>query len=867
MNRILILLLFLLFSLCSYSANPKGSNGFIENKGQLVDQYALPNPDVLFLYSGNGIRIQLRRSGYSYELFGLNGPMASASATCPAETAAKLQGTFFQNYRVDVDFAGADGNPEVIREQQAPEYLNYYLDGEEITRVPVYSKITYKNVFKHTDLEFFLEEGQNNPFKYNLVLHPGADPDQVKFLVRGASGLSLQNNSLVISTPLGSISEDIPFSYYTDAPAVDQKVNFKLTGSGFSFSTPYDPARTLVIDPSSNLIWSTYYGGSSLDYCTSTGVDAQNNVYIAGHTMSPNNIATSGSYQSTINASLDVYLAKFNAAGVRQWATYMGGSSFEQIFAMHIEPSGGIYVTGDTNSPNAIASPGAQQTTYGGGIDDVLLAKFDQNGLRLWSTYYGNYEHDIAQAVTVDSAGNVIISGHTQSSVGIATSGAYNTTYVFNMDVFVAKFTPSGALLWATYYGDSDVDESFGVACDASDNIYVVGWTTSIAGIATPGSHQLNNNGVLDGFLAKFNPAGTALSWGTYYGGNGIDKCTAVRVNTAGNVVVGGNTASSTDIASPNSYQPVMQSVDEAFLATFTPSGTRLWGTYFGGNDVDYINNIVLDAKSNILFCGQTLSTNSISTTGAYQPTLNTPLTYDAYFAKFSASGSKLLGSYFGGPGNENAQALALDNTGKLYIAGETTSTIGIVTQAAHQTTIGNSGGDGFLSKFCITFEPQLTPAGNSTVCIGSITTLSAMSGYSTYIWTNGYTINPIVLVNSTQGSYYLAVQIDDGYGCQGQSDSIKITVANCYMSLSETAAEEEVLLYPVPSGDMIYLQWNRSSEVATVEIYAANGQLLSRTESSASFLAADISGLSPGVYFACIKDATGFRRRKFIKE
>lgn len=867
MNRILTFCLFLFLSLTYFPASSNEPAGFIENKGQLVDQYGLPNPDVLFLYSGNGVRVQLRRSGYSYELFGLSGPMTAATATCPAENAARLQGATLNNYRVDVDFAAANASPEVTMENQAPGYLNYYVNGKEITRVPVYGKVTYKNVFKHTDIEFFLQEGQESPLKYNLVLHPGADPEQIRFLVRGATGLRLENNALVISTPMGSISENIPFSFYADAPDTDQKVNFQLEGQEFSFSTPYDPARTLVIDPSSNLIWSTYYGGGSLDYCTSTGVDAQNNVYIAGHTMSANNIATSGSYQSTINASLDVYLAKFNPAGLRQWGTYMGGSGFEQIFAMHIEPNGGIYVTGDTSSPSNIASAGAQQTTYGGGIDDVLLAKFDQNGLRLWSTYFGNYEHDISQAVTVDGAGNVIISGHTQSTVGIATPGAYNTTYAFGMDVFVAKFTAAGALLWATYYGDSGVDEAFGAACDASNNIYVVGWTTSVAGIATAGTHQLNNNGGLDGFIAKFNPAGSGLIWGTFYGGNNMDKCTAVRVNTAGNIVVSGNTSSPGDIASLNAYQTTIQSADEAFLTTLNSAGTRVWGTYFGGNDVDYINNLVLDGGSNILVCGQTISSNSISTTGAYQPTLNGVFNYDGFFAKFSAGGSIKLASYFGGPGNENAQALAVDNTGKLYIAGETTSTTNIASPGCHQPLIGNSGSDGFLAKFCTTFEPPLTPAGNSTVCLGSLTTLYAPAGYSTYVWNNGYTINPVIIANDTQGSYYLAVLIDDGYGCTGQSDSTKITVADCYVSLSETTADSGVLLYPVPSGDVIYLQWDRSSAPATVEIYAASGQLISSALCSGSSLKADISGLSPGIYLACIKDANGQRQKKFIKE
>src|SRR5436190_23809739 len=115
---------------------------------------------------------------------------------------------------------------------------------------------------------------------------------------------------------------------------------------------------------------------------------------------------------------------------------------------MTVASNGNVYVAGDTFSTSGIATNGTHQTAYGGGIDDVLLAKFDSNGQRLWCTYYGGTQHDIAQAVVEDKNGNVIIAGHTESTLAIATSGAYATTYNFLYDAFVAKFTSSGTLIW-----------------------------------------------------------------------------------------------------------------------------------------------------------------------------------------------------------------------------------------------------------------------------------------------------------------------------------------------------------------------------------------------------------------------------------
>lgn len=868
-HSFLYFVLLLLLS-ASLSANSnKRPEGFIENKGQIMNQSYEANPDVLFLYSGKGINIQLRRSGYSYELYNAEQITVPHTGSCQNHRKGEAQQTTIHNYRVDVEFEGMNPHPEIVKEQQSTDYLNYYINDNNVTHVYSYGKITYKNVFRNIDIEFLLNAGQSERFKYNLILHPGANLNDIKFLINGAKEILADHTALTISTPLGAITENIPFSYYTDAPSANLPVTFKLHNNRLSFSAQHDPGRKLVIDPSSNLAWATYYGGSVFDYGTATGVDAQNNVYLGGHTMSTGNIATNGAFQTTYSGNKDAFLAKFNSAGVRQWATYFGGTSFEDIYNMHVEPNGNIYIVGDSDSPNGIASPGAHQTTYGGASfdADAILAKFDPSGLRLWSTYFGDNAHDLAQAITLDNSGNVIIGGHTKSISGIATPGVYSTTQSGLDDVFIAKFTPAGTLLWATYYGDSGDEEAFGLVCDAANNIYVTGWSWSLSGLATPGSHQQTMGGFIDGFIAKFNSTGTSLLWGTYYGGSGLDKATAIRLNNAGNLIISGNTASNNNIATPGSYQSAMGSADDAFLTCFTTSGTRLWGSYFGGNDVDYINGMILDNQSNIIVCGQTQSSVGIAAGNApYQSTLSANYTYDAFFAKLSPNGTLQLGSYFGGAGNDNAWALAQDNTGKLYLAGETTSTANIATPAAHQTTIGNAAGDAYLAKFCITFHPLITTAGGGTVCIGTTSTLSALSGYSTYLWNNTYTVNPLLVTHTVQGSKYYSLVITDEYGCTGETDTVQVIVNNCVVSLDEPAESSAIRLFPVPSGNFIYLE-GMSGGLNTIELYTLTGQLVSIAQTHASSYRSDISALAPGLYLARVKNMIGSYETKFIKE
>lgn len=864
-NRIGFLCLFMGISALLTARDIKSlPGGFIENKGQILNQDYQPNPDVLYLYSGPGIKIQLRKTGYSYELFGIqNIPDPDKRSVCRTD---ELSAVRVVSHRVDIDFEGMNTNPLVVAADKSNDFLNFYTCGHEATGVSTFNKVTYKNIYKNTDIEFTLGNNSSAPLKYNIILHPGADINALRFLIRGAEGLRIENNALAIKTSQGELQEKIPFSYYTNTPGQNEKVGFILRGQTLCFSAKQDPGRTLVIDPSSNLIWCTYYAGSSLDYCYGTKVDSQNNVYIAGHTLSTSNIATNNSFQSALAGSFDGYLAKFDPDGVRLWATYIGGTGLEQIYAMTIDKTDAIYVTGDTSSPTNVASQGVHQTIYGGGPDDVLLARFDSNGQRVWATYLGGTLHEFAQAVTVDIDGNVVIAGHTQSSNAMATTGAYSTSYNFGEDGFVARFSNSGQRLWCTYYGDSGNDIVYSVTTDSGKNVYVTGITTSIAGIAANTSHQPALAGGSDAFLSRFSASGSTLDWATYYGGNNNDDGTAVRMGNDGLLYLCGNTDSPNNISTPSAYQLTQASAEDGYLACFNTSGTRIWGTYRGGNATDYINDMVLDDNNNLVFCGQTLSTNSISTTGAYQSALDGVNYYDAWFAKWSKLGTPKLGTYFGKPFNENARSIAVDKTGKVYIAGETTSTVGLATAAAHQT-LGVGSGDVFLAKFCMDIEPSITPANNSTLCVGPAT-ISAVSGYSTYLWNNNAVVNPIIVNHALVGVYHYSVYVNDGFGCAGGSTMYTLSVMPCYVSLEEQETTQPFRLYPVPSSNQLTIDFTEHGhQPEHLKIYSITGQaltVLSLTDGSNTI---SVKDLVPGVYILeAVFEGKSFYS-KFVRE
>lgn len=840
---------------------------FVENKGQLVDQNGATNPDVLFMATGPGFRVQLRTTGYSYELFSAEEVKGSVETVCTH--ARSLPSLRIFNHRVDVSFEGMNPAPTIVAEDAASETTAYYTNGAEIPGVRAYRRIIYKNIYPFTDVEFLPGIGKG-PLKYNIILHPGADMEKIRFVLKGANGLTIEDGALVITTSQGTLTENIPLSYYTDSPETDRNIGLKLTGNQLSFTGQHDSGKTLVIDPSSNLIWSSYYSGWSLDLCADVASDSQDNVYMTGQTLSTNNIATAAAYQTVLAGNWDGFLVKFDPNGVRQWATYFGGLGLDQIYAMHIGKDDAIYVTGDTGSQGNIASQGAFQTVYGGGQDDMLLARFNTSGQRLWATYYGGSEHEFAQAVTTDAAGNVIIAGHTGGNNGgsldLATSGAFSTTYNFMEDGVIVKFNSSGQRLWCTYYGDSGNDVVHSLATDAANNVYATGVTSSIAGISGGNAFQANPGGANDGFIACFNPSGSSLQWGTYYGGSSSDLGITIRVGNNGRIYLCGNTESTNNIASASAPQPQLYGGDDGFLASFDTDGNRIWASYFGGDGTDYINDMVLDAYSNPVFCGSSLSTNSIATTGAWQPSLASTNNYDAYFAKWSAAGQPRLGTYYGTADNELGYGVAIDRSGKVYLGGITSSTVGMATAAAHQT-IGLGSGDCFIAKFCMDIEPAISPGPNSTLCMGTHTISTA--AYATYSWSNsGETYNPIEINYSAPGTYTYSLYVTDGFGCAGGIDNFQYTIDNCYTSLQEEQLSSYLRISPVPASDQLVLHIEGQAVTKeNLRIFSASGREMPVVQAQAQPLTLSVQHLSPGIYLLQARVNGKINYTKFVKD
>ncbi len=700
-------------SLAGSSEPLRSATGFIENKGQVLDQNMTPNPEVKYLLSLPNLNIQLKANSFSYDTWVMDKTLVEQEGLkLPGDPDEYLVKVRF--HRVDIRFLGANPNPEIVAESPSSDVLNYYNTGtgeSGVLGVHHYGKVTYKNLYPGIDLEFVASPGSTKPVEYNFILHPGADASQIQWIYKGPKGVSMNDGNLLIGTLFGELSEAIPYSYLRESrrevKVTYRQVNDQVWGIQVNGNVP--EGQTLVIDPVPDVQWASYYGSSADDFLFTATRDANGNIFASGSSTSTANIATSGVWQGSYGggggygSGGDVILVKFDNTGTRLWATYYGGSGNEQGQAIGIDDAGNLYISGTTSSSNVIATSGAFQTTRSGTYNDAFLAKFTNAGILCWGTFYGGTGNDRGgqNGLVVDDDANVYFGGtnNTANNSHIASTGAYQQTNLSTSaydEPFVAKFDSSGGRIWGTYYGGNTHDRFGGIAVDANKNVYIVGYCSSTSSVASSGSHQSSYaGGSYDGFIAKLDPTATTRLWGTYFGGSGTDAALAVTVADNGDIFVCGYTQSSSGIATSGAMQTNYSGDNDIFVTRFTGAGTQVWGTYFGGSGNDVGRGISAGLNNSFYLCGDVMTTTGMTTSGAYQTSFGG--VRDALIAKFEGTGQLKWSSYMGGNDEEVSWSVFSDAKGLIF-TGRTKSTTGLATNGAYQTSYGGGTYDGFIT-------------------------------------------------------------------------------------------------------------------------------------------------------------------------
>ena len=483
------------------------------------------------------------------------------------------------------------------------------------------------------------------------------------------SATSTPDGTLVFSTYVGGSLYDSIRDVTTDTQGNvyitggTTSPNFPVTAGAYQTkhnpgspdNSRIDPFDVFVVklNPSGKVLWSTFIGGPNYDRAYAIKVDKQGYVYVAGRAGRGFPV-TQGAFQTTFMGGQeapfygpqDGFVLKLTPDGSQLvWSSYFGASSDPSIVRdIAMDQNGDVYLASGYKSggtyPPGVAK--AFVNTPRGG-DDAVIAKIQHDGAKvLWARYVGGSgtEHGNG-SVRVNGAGSPHLLFTTQSS-GIATPGAWDTTYGGNEDMFVAKFDPlTGALIWGTYIGGSknestETHEFAGF--DAQGNLYVTGPTKSTDFPTTPGAFSRTfSSGAADSneiFVVKVSADGSKLLAGTYIGGNGWDRSEGSAVDADGNVYLTGVTSSSNFPITPGAVQTMLRGENDAFVVKLSPDLSQLlYSSYFGGSNRDQGRGASVDASGNFYLGGETESTDW-PTRNAFQATYRGG-NGDAVLAKF----------------------------------------------------------------------------------------------------------------------------------------------------------------------------------------------------------------------------------------
>lgn len=606
---------------------------------------------------------------------------------------------------VRMKLVGANADLQITGSDPLPGKSNYFIGKDPKnwrTNISHFHKVHYHKVYPGIDLVFY---GNPRQLQYDFTIAPGADPETITLAFEGADRLEIDaQGNLILHIPGGQVIQHPPIIYQdvkgTRHPVDGQFVLREKQKVGFRVAK-YDSSRPLVIDPV--LVYSSFLGGSLSDQGFGIAVDATGNAYVTGSADSADFPTTVGAFDTTRSTIPDAFVTKVNPTGsALVYSTYLGGDGTDRGLGIAVDGTNMAYVTGVTGSTD-FPDVNAFQPDLEGGTD-AFVTKLNAAGDGLeYSTYLGGNLDDQGNAIAVDSANNVYITGETNSA-DFFTRNSFQAALDIAPDAFVAKIDPSqvgdDSLIYSTYLGGNQNDRGFGIAVDAALRAYVTGMTDS-ADFPVLNAFQADFEGITDAFVTRLNAAGSALEYSTYLGGNLGDQGNAIRVDAANTAYVTGVTASADFPTTMGAFDTTFNGIQDVFVTKFNNAGTMLvYSTYIGGAAEDVGRGIAVDGTGNAYITGDTRSDN-FPTAGSPFQAARSGL-QDAFVTKLNATGTGLVYStYLGGSLTDIGYGIAVDPLDNAYVTGETASggvTAFPTTAGAFDTTF-NDIIDAFVAK------------------------------------------------------------------------------------------------------------------------------------------------------------------------
>lgn len=400
--------------------------------------------------------------------------------------------------------------------------------------------------------------------------------------------------------------------YPTTLGSFDNTFNGGMPFGGGTY--PFDITITKYNAAGTSILFSTYYGGSSNEQPHSLFVNTNNELYVTGRANSTNFPTTQGAYDVTHNGGYDIIIGKFNAAGALLASTFVGGtgndgvnvsSSFGGFTSLKfnyaddgrgeiiLDNSSNVYVAGSTRSTDFPTTAGAHDIALGGTQDGCVIKMNSSLSSLLFSTYLGGSGDDAAYGIKL-SSNNVFVTGGTTSTDFPTTAGVLNPTYKGgSADGYITAFNSTGTgILYSTYMGTSDYDQSYMIETDANNDIYVFGQTKGGYPV-TSGTYSNANS---KQFIHKLNNQLNSTVFSTVIGNGSanpnisptaflVDSCQSIYIAGWGRCSPFGHPFPATVTGMPvtsNAFQSTTDGCDFYFMVLRPNAQSLLYATFFG---------------------------------------------------------------------------------------------------------------------------------------------------------------------------------------------------------------------------------------------------------------------------------------------
>ena len=400
--------------------------------------------------------------------------------------------------------------------------------------------------------------------------------------------------------------------------------------------------------------WGARIGSTDSDAAYAVAVDATGAVFVGG---TFNGTVTLGGFTLRSAGYTDWYLAKFDASGNVIWAKAFGGLSDDYLESVAVDADGDLVVVGRFGGQ---ASLGGTALVANGPVDMAVAKYRGSDGAHIWSKRFGGAYDDNANAVAVDAAGNVYMTGYFRGVVDFG-GGALRVPFDSDLDVFVTKLDPNGNHLWSKNFTNSGNDRGYGIATDG-DSVAVVG---SFSNAITIGTIRLvAANAMTDAFVMNLAAADGTPAWARQMGAtDGNEGAYGVAIDASGNVDVCGYAIKPVDFGGGVLGALGMS---DGWVASYRgTTGAHLWSRRIGGMGNDYAYSLTIAPDGGVLVAG-----SFEGAAGFGGATLAPVGAGDAYVAKYTSTGAPVWARQIGGNASDVGQELAVDATGHAVLAG-----------------------------------------------------------------------------------------------------------------------------------------------------------------------------------------------------